>query len=320
MEKKSQTKTVEPIKLERAFTTLTLYLDASIMKKLFFTRTYNFEAIPGEEFLVKLWEYTDAESSVPVNRIIFLSGSEPHVPIYRTRVHYDPETKDLRMSHHAHPGTKVEYTNYNNETTAITRISRGTFFDAANRGVSTRGELTKDMAKFGFTLVEREKKRGRKDPQSLKTQDKLPTTGVVIRSSTPAKEAKPSIPNKQEVQQDIPSSLVDPPYFTDALMKALGPSIRSRPIRVEPELEGYTLISSNIKDINKYINNRLTPENQMKIQQQDYSFVITSRKGPEPIIVFDETNLNNPVLYEGDLTIRIPTCSYSGLRFAVTIS
>lgn len=164
-------------KKDKVYSTKTLYLDAKQKAKLFITSTYNYEGSSGEEFLIRIRKWDDSESDKNINRLVFVSGDEPHVPIYRSRLHTNNAGSEIYLSNFLHGGSRVLYTTYgDNENVAVTRLSRAQLVDAEVRGYNPRGEIAEELSVFGLKLVDKIKK----GPSTKQRRDDLPIVKTVI--------------------------------------------------------------------------------------------------------------------------------------------
>ncbi|CAG5006519.1 unnamed protein product [Parnassius apollo] len=144
-------------------------MDPDKKAKLFIVHSYNFENSNGEEHLIRLCRWTSEADEDGVNRLVFVSRSEPHVPLYRMRLHVVNDALDIKLSTIAHGGARIAYTTYNgHENVVVTRVARGTFNDAELRTSGGRGELVKGVSVFGLQLTDRKKKSANKAPRDKK--------------------------------------------------------------------------------------------------------------------------------------------------------
>ncbi|CAG4969040.1 unnamed protein product [Parnassius apollo] len=154
MDKRIPGTSLEQTKRDKVYTTQSLYMDTDTITKLFIVHTYNLENSNGEEYLIRLRKWMDGVDESGVNRLVFVSGPEPHIPIYRTRLHISNDVSERKLSSIAHSGARVVYTTYNgHENVGVTRVSRGTFNDAQLRSSNNRGELVKEVSAFGLQLT-----------------------------------------------------------------------------------------------------------------------------------------------------------------------
>lgn len=82
------------MKLEgKVYFTRSLYIRTKTGEKLFVACSYNFEKVHGEEFFVSTEDYEASTHDKVLHRIVIIGGDGAHVPIFRTRVHYDCSAK-----------------------------------------------------------------------------------------------------------------------------------------------------------------------------------------------------------------------------------
>lgn len=90
--------------------------------------SYNYESTPGEEFFAGIYDYLgDKGKEGRIHRIVLVSGNAKHVPIFRTRVHYDSVEGKTYYSGTHHYSTGMGYTDFNGRRTAVVKVVSGDF-------------------------------------------------------------------------------------------------------------------------------------------------------------------------------------------------
>lgn len=293
-------------------------MDPAEKKKLFFSHTYNFENSDGEEFLIRLNPWTQDLDKLPVHRLVFVSGSEPHVPIFRTRLHTAYPNLQATLSNVVHLGERVVYTKYNEQEVSVTRVVRSTFSDAESRASGSRGELASCMIAFGLEKIERRKK----DKNQASTSKMLPKVGITIdkkpQNAAP-REGDRRVDWAEDISKDNEAKVQEKKvnYLCDKLKGIVTKAITSSPVSVDPDDQSFIPISTNPDEINEILLKDLRRDALDEIAAGKFQINQVKTKDSAKTLVLNGTAMTSFQLYEGAVDLRLPTCMHTGVRFVL---